>query len=98
MPGYCFKEFRGTQMFLFNFEYAYGLDKSWYLLFFTDAGDARGRDEDWKDAWKEMDIKWDAGVGVRFERPGTSVTAHVAQRFDDTGKGAVLSLRLNRMF
>jgi cytoskeletal protein CcmA (bactofilin family) len=98
MPGYCFKEFRGTQMFLFNFEYALGVSKSWYLLFFTDAGDALGRDENWKDAWKAMNIKWDGGFGVRFERPGTVVTLHISQRFDDWDRSSVLTLRLNRMF
>jgi cytoskeletal protein CcmA (bactofilin family) len=98
MPGYCFKEFRGTQMLLFNFEYALGVSKSWYLLFFTDAGDAVGRDENWKDAWKAMKIKWDGGFGLRFERPGTTVTVHVSQRFDDWDRSSVLTLRLNRMF
>lgn len=98
MPGYCFKEFRGTQMFLFNFEYALGVHRNWYLLFFTDGGDAVGRDEDWKDAWDAMKIKWDGGFGVRFERPGTCITAHVSQRFDDWDRSSVLTLRLNRMF
>ena len=98
MPGYCFKEFRGTQMLLFNFEYALGVSKNWYLLFFTDAGDAVGRDEYWKDAWKAMRIKWDGGFGIRFERPGTSVTVHLSQRFDDWDRSSVVTLRLNRMF
>jgi cytoskeletal protein CcmA (bactofilin family) len=98
MPGYCFKEFRGTQMFLLNFEYALGVRRNWYLLFFTDGGDAAGKDEDWKDAWDAMKIKWDGGFGIRFERPGTCITAHVSQRFDDWDRSSVLTLRLNRMF
>ncbi len=98
MPGYCFKEFRGTQMILFNFEYALGFSKSWYFLFFTDGGDAAGRDESREDAWEAMDIKWDGGFGLRYERPGTSVTVHVSQRFDDWDRSSVLTLRLNRMF
>jgi cytoskeletal protein CcmA (bactofilin family) len=98
MPGYCFKEFRGTQMFLFNFEYALGVSKRWYLLFFTDAGDAAGRDEYWKDAWDAMKIKWDGGFGLRYERPGTVVAVHISQRFDDWDRSSVLTLRLNRMF
>ena len=98
MPGYCFKEFRGTQMFLLNFEYALGFSKNWYFLFFTDAGDAVGRDENWKDAWDAMKIKWDGGFGIRFERPGTSLTAHISQRFDDWDRSSVFTVRLNRMF
>jgi cytoskeletal protein CcmA (bactofilin family) len=98
MPGYCFKEFRGTQMFLFNFEYALGVSESWFLVFFSDAGDAAGRDENWKDAWDAMKVKWDGGFGIRFERPGTSLTAHISQRFDDWDRSSVFSLRLNRMF
>ncbi|MGD9141823.1 MAG: polymer-forming cytoskeletal protein [bacterium] len=98
MPGYCFKEFRGTQMMLFNFEYALGVSDSWYLLFFTDGGDALGTDQYWKDAWDAMKIKWDGGFGVRFERPGTVVTVHISQRFDDWDRSSVVTLRLNRMF
>jgi cytoskeletal protein CcmA (bactofilin family) len=98
MPAYCFKEFRGTQMLLFNLEYAYGVSDRWYLVFFTDAGDAKGDGEYWKDAWDAMKVKWDAGLGIRYERPGTSITAHVSQRFDDLDRASVLTVRLNRMF
>ncbi len=99
MPGYWYKEFRGTQMALANLEYWISAKGNVYVLFFSDAGDARGRDENWRDAWDALKIKFDAGFGLRYETTeGTTLTLKVAKRLDDMEKPLVLTLRGSRMF
>jgi hypothetical protein len=105
LPGYGYKEFRGTHMLLANFEYNYLLDDEIGIVFFSDAGDARGEEAaikgtwDVDEIWDEMKIRFDAGVAVRFESMcDHTLTLGVAQRLDDLDRGAVFTVRASRMF
>ncbi len=105
LPGYQYKEFRGTHMLLANFEYNYLLKDEIGIVFFSDAGDARGEEAalngtwDVSEIWDEMKIRFDAGVAVRFESMcDHTLTLGVAQRLDDLDRGAVFTVRASRMF
>ena len=105
LPGYQYKEFRGTHMLLANFEYNYLLKDEMGIVFFSDAGDARGEEAalngtwDVGEIWDEMKIRFDAGVAVRFESMcDHTLTLGVAQRLDDLDRGAVFTVRASRMF
>ncbi|MFH1219088.1 MAG: BamA/TamA family outer membrane protein [Candidatus Eisenbacteria bacterium] len=108
MPGYDYKEFRGTHLLLVNMEYVYVLKGKMGLLFFSNGGDARSKDEREEISKKisstseiidAMKFRFDAGVGIRFEKPGNSTfTASVAKRLDDMDKPVMVSMRLSRPF
>jgi len=105
LPGYGYKEFRGTHMLLANFEYNYLLQDEIGIVFFSDAGDARGEEAaienrwDVDEIWDDMKIRFDAGVAVRFESMcDHTLTLGVAQRLDDLDRGAVFTVRASRMF
>jgi cytoskeletal protein CcmA (bactofilin family) len=105
LPGYGYKEFRGTHMLLANFEYNYLLQDEIGIVFFSDAGDARGeraaRERKWdeQEVWDNFKMKFDAGVALRFESMcDHTLTLGVAQRLDDLDRGAVFTVRASRMF
>jgi cytoskeletal protein CcmA (bactofilin family) len=105
LPGYGYKEFRGTHMLLANFEYNYLLNDELGIVFFSDAGDARGEEAalngtwDVGEIWDQMKMRFDAGVAVRFESTCEhTLTLGVAQRLDDLDRGAVFTVRASRMF
>jgi hypothetical protein len=99
MPGYDYKEFKGTHVMLLNAEYLYLLKGNWGVVFFTDGGDARGRGESTKDVIDAMKFKFDAGVGFRYEDPGShALTISLAKRLDDSDEATVISLRASRPF
>jgi cytoskeletal protein CcmA (bactofilin family) len=105
LPGYGYKEFRGTHMLLANLEYNYLVKDEIGIVFFSDAGDARGEEAaikgnwDVDEIWDDMKIRFDAGVAVRFESMcDHTLTLGVAQRLDDLDRGAVFTVRASRMF
>ena len=99
MPGYDYKEFRGTDMILMNAEYFIAMKGGCGLLFFADGGDARGLGQATGDTFEAMKIKYDAGVGVRCETEGSHVfTIGVAKRLDDTDEPVLVTVRASRSF
>jgi hypothetical protein len=105
LPGYGYKEARGTHLLLANFEYNYLLKDNFGIVFFSDAGDAKGEgaalrgEWDSGDVWKEMKIKFDAGVALRVESTCDNIlTLGVAQRLDDFDRGPIVTVRASRMF
>jgi cytoskeletal protein CcmA (bactofilin family) len=105
LPAYGYKEFRGTHMLLANLEYNYLLKDEMGIVFFSDAGDARGEEAalkgtwDADEVWEEMKIRFDAGVALRFEAMcDHTLTLGIAQRLDDLDRGAVFTVRASRMF
>lgn len=107
LPGYEYKQFRGTHMVLLNFEYAWQLRRRLWALFFCDAGDAKGSVpmERWtrNDLWQALKLKSDAGIGFRYEDPGEySITVAMAQRLVKVDNGdqtpPVLIVRAARIF
>jgi hypothetical protein len=99
LPGYDYKEFRGTHMVLMNFEYQYLLKGGFGLLFFVDGGDARGEGESAADVIDAMKIKYDAGIAFRIESNSDHVlTFGVAQRLDDSDEPMLVTMRASRPF
>jgi hypothetical protein len=99
MPGYDYKEFRGTHMILMNVEYVLAFKSNMGLLFFADGGDARGQGESTSDVIDAMKIKYDAGVGVRLESGGDHmITLGVAKRLDDSDEPVLVTMRASRPF
>ena len=91
LPGYNYKEFRGTHMLLMNIEYSYFLKGSKGIVFFVDGGDA--------DVLDAMKLKFDAGVGLRIEDSGgDGLTLGVAKRLDDSDRDLVVMVRASRPF
>jgi hypothetical protein len=109
VPGYNYKQFRGTHMVLANLEYAINLDKSFSVVFFTDGGDAAiglptKTGSVW-DRWENLRMKFDAGVGVRHEDPGDHVfTLSIARGLTDLrqepdeDRPVIVTVRASRMF
>jgi hypothetical protein len=99
LPGYDYKEFRGTHMVLMNFEYAYALKGSMSLLFFADGGDATGQGESTADVIDAMKINFDAGIAFRVETASEHVlTFGVAKRLDDSEEPMLVTMRATRPF
>jgi hypothetical protein len=99
LPGYDFKEFQGTHMLLANVEYTYFLKNKLGVVFFSDGGDSRGQGEESEDVWDQMKLKFDAGIGLRYEDPGDHIfTITVAQPLDDRDRPVNLTVRASRMF
>jgi hypothetical protein len=107
LPGYGYKQFQGTHMLLANVEYAYWLQKSFCLVFFSDAGDAKGivaRDAwDADDIWEDLRLKFDAGIGLRHEEPGEhtltlGVAKGLTKLYDDDERPVIVTVRASRMF
>ena len=99
MPGYDYKEFRGTHMILMNAEYFVSMKGGCGLFFFADGGDARGKGEHTSDVFEGMKIRYDAGVGIRCESPGSHVfSIGVAKRLDDTDEPMLVTMRATRPF
>jgi cytoskeletal protein CcmA (bactofilin family) len=107
LPGYGYKQFRGTHMVLANLEYQYTLKGDLSIVFFSDAGDAKGEvpTEMWDkdELWDDMRIKFDAGIAFRHEEPGEhSVTLGVAKGltklYDDDERPVIVTVRAGRMF
>jgi outer membrane protein assembly factor BamA len=99
MPGYDYKEFRGTHMVLMNLEYFVALKGNSGVVFFADGGDARGLGESTKDVLDAMKFKYDAGVAFRIESPGDhKLTIGVAKRLDDTDEPMLVTMRASRPF
>ncbi|MGQ9603553.1 MAG: BamA/TamA family outer membrane protein [bacterium] len=107
LPGYDYKQFRGTHMVLLNLEYAWQLREHFSALLLFDAGDAKGAVaiDEWKrgELWQELKIKSDAGIGLRYEDPGVySITVALVKRlvkvYDGDQKPPVLTIRATRMF
>jgi hypothetical protein len=99
MPGYDFKEFRGTHMLLANLEYTYLVKDKLGVVFFSDGGDSRGRGEPSDDVWDQIKFKFDAGVGIRYEDPGDhTFTLSVAKPLDDLDRPVSMAVRVSRMF
>jgi hypothetical protein len=107
LPGYMYKQFQGTHMLLANMEYAYWIDKKIALLFFSDAGDAKGivPRAEWNadDIWDELKFKFDAGIGLRFEEPGdhtftVGVAKGLTKLYDDDDRPVIVTVRASRMF
>jgi outer membrane protein assembly factor BamA len=99
LPGYSYKEFKGTHMLLMNIEYLYLLKGSSGVVFSVDAGDARGAGEDTKDVLDAMKLKFDAGVGFRIGDAGEdALTLGVAKRLDDSSRDLVVVVRASRPF
>ena len=105
MPGYTYKQFRGTHMLLANMEYTYNVWDESGVVFMLDAGDATGEQQalegtwDVDDVWDDIKIKWDAGVGFRYESAcDYSVSLAVVQRLDDLDLGSRVIIRGTRIF
>jgi outer membrane protein assembly factor BamA len=109
LPGYGYKQFQGTHLFLANLEYAYDISEWSSLVFFANGGDAMGLDQaergDWAfwDTFSDMKFKVDAGVGLRHESPGDySFTIGFAQGltklYRDDDRPVVVTIRGTRMF
>jgi hypothetical protein len=105
LPGYPYKEYRGTHMLLGNLEYNYLVDDDIGIMFFTNGGDAVGETQalngtwDTWDVWKDMQIKFDAGVAVRVESScNFSLTLGLVQRLDDLDLGGKVIIRGSRIF
>jgi cytoskeletal protein CcmA (bactofilin family) len=101
LPGYDYKEFRGTHMVLLNAEYFIGFKGGAGLVFFADGGDARmkARDESAGDVVDAMKLKYDVGVALRHETSGEHVlTIGVAKRLDDTDEPMLVTMRASRPF
>lgn len=107
LPGYPYKEFRGTHMVLANIEYEYTLKGNLSLVFFSDAGDAKGevRRSQWDvdEIWDDLKIKFDAGIAFRHEEPGEhSITLGVAKgltkMYSDDERPVIVTVRAGRMF
>lgn len=105
MPGYTYKQYRGTHMLLANMEYTYNVWDESGVVFMLDAGDATGEKQalegtwDVDDVWKDLKIKWDAGVGFRYESScDYSLSLAVVQRLDDLDLGSRVIIRGTRIF
>ncbi|MFC1799924.1 BamA/TamA family outer membrane protein [Candidatus Eisenbacteria bacterium] len=106
MPGYTYKQFRGTHMLLANMEYTYNVWDESGVVFMLDAGDATGEpvqqsDGTWfvREDWKDLKIRWDAGVGLRYESScDYSLSLAVVQRLDDLDLGSRVIIRGTRIF
>ncbi len=107
LPGYDYKQFRGTHMVLFNSEYAWQLGNRLSALLLFDAGDAKGAIpiDEWKRGalWQALKLKLDAGIGLRYEDPGEySIMLAMVKRlvkFDAEDEASpVLIVRATRMF
>lgn len=99
MPGYDYKEFRGTHMILLNAEYFLALKGNSGIVFFADGGDARGNGESTSDVLDAMKLKYDAGVGFRVESSDDHIfTIGVAKRLDDTDEPMLVTMRASRPF
>ena len=109
VPGYAYKQFRGTHMILANLEYAISLDESFSVVFFTDGGDAAiglpSTTESVWDRWENVRMKFDAGVGIRHEDPGDHVfTLSIARGLTDLreepdeDRPVIVTVRASRMF
>jgi outer membrane protein assembly factor BamA len=99
LPGYDYKEFRGTHMLLVNWEYFVALKGNSGIVFFADGGDARGKGESTSDVLDAMKFKYDAGVGFRVESSDDHIiTIGVAKRLDDTDEPMLITMRASRPF
>jgi cytoskeletal protein CcmA (bactofilin family) len=107
LPGYGYKQFQGTHMVLANLEYTYTIKGNLSVVFFSDAGDAKGivPREEWNkdDIWDEISMKFDAGVAFRHEEPGEhSITLGVAKGltklYDDDERPVIVTVRASRPF
>jgi hypothetical protein len=92
-------------MLLANMEYTYNVWEESGVVFMLDAGDATGEKQalegnwDAGDVWKDMKIKWDAGVGFRYESGcDYSLSLAVVQRLDDLDLGSRVIIRGSRIF
>ena len=99
LPGYDYKEFRGTHMLLMNAEYAYALKGGLRLLFFVDGGDATGWGQSTSDVIDAMKFNYDAGIAFRLETASAHMlTLGVAKRLDDTDEPMLVTMRATRPF
>jgi hypothetical protein len=107
LPAYGYKQFQGTHMLLANVEYSVGVDDGLSVVFFSDAGDARGMVplEQWDvdDVWDDLKLKFDAGVGIRHEQPGEhtftiGVAKGLTKLYDGDDRPVILTVRASRMF
>lgn len=73
LRGYRTNEFTGRKMLLFNSEYRHSFNKNFTGVLFVDGGDAWGIDPALKTSLPatrdDFDVKWTAGVGIRFHSP-----------------------------
>jgi outer membrane protein insertion porin family len=73
LRGYRTNEFSGRKTLLLNTEYRHAFNKNFTGVLFVDGGDAWGIDPALKTVLSpsrdDFDVKWTAGVGIRFHSP-----------------------------
>jgi outer membrane protein insertion porin family len=102
LRGYETYEFTGRRLFVLNSEYRYTFNKNFTGVFFVDAADAWGIAPEYRNVVNpsrdEFDVKYTAGVGIRFNSPVGPIRLDYGKPLDDSSRDGKSYFSMGSMF
>lgn len=102
LRGYESYEFTGRRLFVFNSEYRYNFNKNFSGVFFVDAADAWGVAPEYRTTQSadrdEFNLKYTAGLGIRFNSPVGPIRLDYGKPLDDSSRNGKSYFSMGSMF